>query len=286
VSEELGEADVAALFVASWAEGTGFSFAAARQHGLCWVSAHVGERLVGFVNVAWDGGLHAFLLDVTVHPEFRRKGIGTALVRCATEEARALGARVLHVDYKAVHAGFYRRCGFRATLAGLQQLGLAEEAREPERWRVRRFDAGDTARCQEILEGLSEWFVTRAAVDAYVADLGRVLTWVAVGADDGVVGFSSLTRPQPKAFEVHVLAVARGRQGQGVGRVLLELGERFALARGARFMQVKTAGPSRPDPAYEKTRGFYQRLGYEGLFESDRLWGDDNPVLVLVKALG
>ena len=27
-----------------------------------------GEQLVGFVNVAWDGGIHAFLLDTTVHP--------------------------------------------------------------------------------------------------------------------------------------------------------------------------------------------------------------------------
>jgi GNAT superfamily N-acetyltransferase len=101
-----------------------------------------------------------------------------------------------------------------------------------------------------------------------------------------LVGVSSLTRPQPKAFEVHLLAVARQEHGRGVGRVLLGLGERFASSQGASFMQVKTLGASRADAFYDRTRGFYTRLGYEALFESERLWGEDNPVVVLVKHLG
>ena len=33
------------------------------QHSLGWVCARQQDRLVGFVNVAWDGGSHAFILD-------------------------------------------------------------------------------------------------------------------------------------------------------------------------------------------------------------------------------
>lgn len=35
-----------------------------RTHSLGWVTARTAEgALVGFVNVAWDGGDHAFLID-------------------------------------------------------------------------------------------------------------------------------------------------------------------------------------------------------------------------------
>jgi GNAT superfamily N-acetyltransferase len=85
---------------------------------------------------------------------------------------------------------------------------------------------------------------------------------------------------------VHVLAVARDQHGRGVGRALMDLGERFARHVGARLMLVKTLGPSHADPFFARTRGFYQHLGYEPLLESDRLWGEGNPALLLVKALG
>ena len=48
---------------------------------------------------------------------------------------------------------------------------------------------------------------------------------------------------------------------------------------------MKTTGPSCPDPAFESTRAFYLARGFTPLFESDRLWGPENPALVLVKAL-
>ncbi len=41
---------------------------ASRAHSLGWVTAHDGDVLVGFVNVAWDGGDHAFLLDTKTRP--------------------------------------------------------------------------------------------------------------------------------------------------------------------------------------------------------------------------
>lgn len=89
---------------------------------LCFVCAYAGNELVGFVNVAWDGGVHASLFDTTVHPAHRRRGIGAALVRRAAEEARLRGAEWLHVDFEPHLVGFYRACGFRHTEAGLLDL--------------------------------------------------------------------------------------------------------------------------------------------------------------------
>ncbi|WP_336800547.1 GNAT family N-acetyltransferase [Kaistia sp. MMO-174] len=92
------------------------------SRSLVHLGAYAEGALVGFVNVAWDGGIHAFLLDPTVHPDHGRKGLGTRLVRRAAELAAARGAAWLHVDYEPHLAGFYRACGFRPTEAGLMRL--------------------------------------------------------------------------------------------------------------------------------------------------------------------
>ena len=88
---------------------------------------HVGAvddlRYMGFVNVAWDSGIHAFLLDTCVHADWQRQGIATAMVQRAVEIARERGAQWLHVDFEPHLDGFYRRCGFRPTHAGLVRLG-------------------------------------------------------------------------------------------------------------------------------------------------------------------
>lgn len=94
-----------------------------RRHSLGWVCAREAGRLVGFVNVAWDGGAHAFLLDTVVAPSCRGRGVGTALVARATAGARAAGCEWLHVDYEDHLRSFYTNaCGFRPTAAGLIAL--------------------------------------------------------------------------------------------------------------------------------------------------------------------
>jgi len=93
------------------------------QHSLGWVCAYDKERLVGFVNVAWDGGVHAFVLDTLVHIGARHEGIGTGLVGVATREVRAAGCEWLHVDFGEELSGFYvGACGFAPTPAAVIAL--------------------------------------------------------------------------------------------------------------------------------------------------------------------
>lgn len=74
------------------------------------------------MNVVGDGGVHAFLLDTTVHPDERRQGLGVTLVRAAAGAARQRGAHWLHVDFEPHLTAFHERCGFRPTAAGLMNL--------------------------------------------------------------------------------------------------------------------------------------------------------------------
>ncbi|HEX3762907.1 MAG TPA: GNAT family N-acetyltransferase [Kofleriaceae bacterium] len=93
------------------------------RHSLGWVCARDGDRLVGFVNVAWDGGVHAFVLDTMVDGHMRHRGIGRELVAIAVREARAAGCEWLHVDFDPPLRPFYcDACGFTPTDAGVIPL--------------------------------------------------------------------------------------------------------------------------------------------------------------------
>ena len=92
-------------------------------HSLGWVCARDEEHLVGFVNVAWDGAAHAFIIDTMVAADAGRRGIGTGLISLAVARARAAGCEWLHVDFDDHLRPFYfEACGFTPTNAGLIRL--------------------------------------------------------------------------------------------------------------------------------------------------------------------
>jgi GNAT superfamily N-acetyltransferase len=93
------------------------------RHSLGWVVAREGNRLIGFVNVLWDGLVHAWLQDTVVAKHARHRGVGTALVVMAVDQARQAGCEWMHVDFEGHLRPFYLdACGFRPTDAGLIAL--------------------------------------------------------------------------------------------------------------------------------------------------------------------
>lgn len=122
VSPSLTNEELNALFVVAWQGHTWRDFNPVLNRSLAFICAYQEERLIGFVNLVWDGGYHAFILDTTVHTEFRRRGIGLELVRRAAIEAESCGAEWLHVDFEPHLQSFYEQCGFRHTAAGLIKL--------------------------------------------------------------------------------------------------------------------------------------------------------------------
>jgi GNAT superfamily N-acetyltransferase len=94
------------------------------QHSLGWVVARNEDgELVGFINVPWDGLVHAWLQDTMVALSARHEGIGSRLVSVAVKETRAAGCEWLHVDFDDhLRAFYFDACGFTPTNAGLIRL--------------------------------------------------------------------------------------------------------------------------------------------------------------------
>jgi ribosomal protein S18 acetylase RimI-like enzyme len=122
VSTRPADTELREFWHAAWGDPGPADFGAVLSRSLAYLCARDGERLVGFVNVAWDGGKHASIFDTAVHPGYRHRGIGTRLIKEAIAVAREGGAQWLHVDFEPHLADFYRTCGFRPTAAGLIEL--------------------------------------------------------------------------------------------------------------------------------------------------------------------
>jgi GNAT superfamily N-acetyltransferase len=110
------------LFASSWEGLQRRDFEPVLGRSLGHICARRGDEPIGFVNLAWDGGIYAFVLDTTVHPNVRRRGVGRRLVKLAVEVARERGVEWVHVDFEAHLREFYYECGFRRTEAGLLHL--------------------------------------------------------------------------------------------------------------------------------------------------------------------
>jgi coenzyme F420-0:L-glutamate ligase/coenzyme F420-1:gamma-L-glutamate ligase len=144
-------------------------------------------------------------------------------------------------------------------------------------------DAAERSRIAEaVLRDLPEWFGIEESTRQYIEDSAALPT-LAVEPD---IGFLCLKQHTPRAAELYVMGVRREEHRRGIGRALVAEAERWCRARGIRYLQVKTLGPSRPDIGYDATRVFYEAVGFVPLEELHGLWSHGNPALILVKDVG
>jgi coenzyme F420-0:L-glutamate ligase / coenzyme F420-1:gamma-L-glutamate ligase len=141
-------------------------------------------------------------------------------------------------------------------------------------------DPAERSRIAEaVLRDLPEWFGIEESTAAYIADAATLPTF-AVEPD---LGFLCVKQHTQQAAEVYVMGVRPAEHRRGIGRTLVAAAESWCRAHGIRYLQVKTLGPSRPDPGYDATRAFYEAVGFVALEELHGIWSHDNPALILVK---
>jgi len=141
-----------------------------------------------------------------------------------------------------------------------------------------------SALCAPILRLLPEWFGIEDALLQYEREIESLPTFLAKAGEDAL-GFLTIKQHFPRAAEVLVMGVVPAAHGKGIGRALMAAAEEHLRTEGLEYLQVKTLGPSNPDPGYAKTRLFYEAMGFRPLEEFKQIWDENNPCLILVKRL-
>ena len=86
------------------------------------------------------------------------------------------------------------------------------------------------------------------------------------------------------ACETYVPGVKTRVHPSGAGRAMFAAFEAYARGHGYRFLQVKTVAPGHY-PEYDATVAFYRAVGFLPLEVFPTLWDENNPCIILVKAL-
>lgn len=149
---------------------------------------------------------------------------------------------------------------------------------------IREIRSEDIPACEEILSSLPEWFGLPEANRVFIDGLSRLPA--AVAEHEGrIVGFVSIRAHDPRSAEIEAMAVEPSLHHCGIGRSLIRWVLEWCASEGFVWLHVKTRGPSTPDAHYDKTRSFYQSVGFDPLFESTTMWGPDDAALILVRKI-
>jgi GNAT superfamily N-acetyltransferase len=146
---------------------------------------------------------------------------------------------------------------------------------------IRLAPSGSGAVCSAILAELPQWFGMAESNAEYARLAESGPAWLAT-RDVGIM----LLKPHfADTLEIALLAVRPTTHRRGVGRALVEQAEALARSQSARFLSVKTLGPSDAYEPYARTRAFYRAIGFAALEEFTEIWGPENPTLLMAKAV-
>jgi len=143
---------------------------------------------------------------------------------------------------------------------------------------------GQSNLCEPTLRLLPAWFGIEAATLSYEKEIDSLPTFLAKSGGQ-VIGFLSVKQHYPESAEIYVMGVRPEARHGGIGRALMQEAEAYLKSRGVEYLQVKTLGPTNPDPAYAQTRAFYLAMGFCPLEEFKQIWNEHNPCLILAKRL-
>jgi 8-oxo-dGTP pyrophosphatase MutT (NUDIX family)/GNAT superfamily N-acetyltransferase len=138
--------------------------------------------------------------------------------------------------------------------------------------------------CNEVLRALPSWFGIEDAIVSYVEEV-RSMPFFAVYIGDKAAGFVAIKPHGDYTAEIYVMGVLREYHGQGIGRSLINVCVEYCKKNKIEFLTVKTVDESRESKSYEKTRLFYQAMGFKKLETFPQLWDDGNPCMFMARHL-
>ena len=138
--------------------------------------------------------------------------------------------------------------------------------------------------CGQVLNTLPSWFGMQEAIVQYTRQV-KCLPLFACIVDERAIGFAAIEQTDGVAAELVVMGILPEYHRQGIGAELVAACERYCLDHGVQTLTVRTLADTHPSKSYARTRAFYSAMGFCSRMVLTDYWDEDNPCLVMVKAL-
>lgn len=137
---------------------------------------------------------------------------------------------------------------------------------------------------ERLTAALPDWFGIPEANRHYAAQ-AEVLPGLVAQADDEAVGLLLLKRHGAQSAEIYWLGVDPARHRHGIGTALVRSACASLHAEGAKFLFVATLHPSVAYEPYERTRLFYESMGFVYAHDEHGAEAHANPIAYYLKNL-
>jgi mycothiol synthase len=235
----------------------------------------IGEDIVGYMDVKPELTIRRVVLDCWVFPEHRKRELTTELFSISMNRAKKLGAKVAHVNINEDNV---------AVKKVLLELGFSLVRRFLELrldiGHVDRLDVHPNIECYYLRPGEEDkltrlqncafagtWGYNHNTVEeiafriktstcsredivlTYEGDKAIGCCWTGISCEEGI--------PSVRKGRIHMLGVAPGYRGKGVGRGLAIAGLTRLRNRGLQVAELTVDSENRT------ARALYQSLGFE-----------------------
>jgi len=114
--------EINSLMSLCWNDHENVNYQSILDKSLAYITVREDSKLIGFYNLAWDGGRHATVFDLNVHPDYRHQGIALKMLELAPIIAKKNNIKFLHVDFDLKLEKLYKKAGFEIISAGIIKL--------------------------------------------------------------------------------------------------------------------------------------------------------------------
>ena len=135
-----------------------------------------------------------------------------------------------------------------------------------------------------ILRVLPDWFSNERAIIDYVNTTVDLPFW-AVFDNGAPVGFLAAKPHSPLHTGLYVMGITPEYQRMSIGRGLFNIFQNYCIKNNYRYISVKTLDSLCNYEPYNKTRKFYEAMGFQPFEVIKEIWDDENPCLIMIKDL-
>jgi len=136
----------------------------------------------------------------------------------------------------------------------------------------------------KVLRALPEWFGNDSANADYIATSADLPFW-AVFSKGEPIGFLAAKAYNTLHIGLYTMGILSEYQRMSIGRGLFNTFQNYCLNNGYTYMSVKTLDYSCDYEPYNKTRKFYEAMGFQPFEVIKEVWDENNPCLIMIKDL-